>query len=104
MTDMLHMERMTLHEYHLRMHAYQLATVDKEYYIHLQAWANHAVKSEKKKGKNHEPVYKTFKDFFDYEKHVASMTGEMNVKEERLRLIARRQREFKERREKDGNL
>lgn len=49
------------------MKAFQLARVDREYEIALQAWMNHQVTATDKNGK---PVYKKFKDFFDYEERV----------------------------------
>lgn len=54
----------------MRMKAYRLAQVDKEYDMHLQAWLNHAVTTTKEQGNKHVPVYKSFKDFFDYEKRL----------------------------------
>lgn len=50
------------------MEAARLRQVDKDYRIHQQAFLNFAVKAEKKKGKKSEPVFKEFKQFFDYEK------------------------------------
>ena len=63
-------EVLSLYEYQMRMKAYQLARVDKEYDMHLQAWLNHAVKATKEQGKKQVYVYKNFKDFFDYEKRI----------------------------------
>lgn len=54
----------------MRMKAYRLARVDKEYDMHLQAWLNHAVTATKEKGNKHVPAYKSFKDFYDYEKEL----------------------------------
>ena len=60
-------ECMTLREYSYEIHAYKLRTLDKRHDMHLQAYLSHVVTGLKKKGKNHVPVYPTFKDFFDIE-------------------------------------
>jgi len=81
MNEIEAIERMTLHEYELRMRAYRLKMVDEEYWIHLQAWVNREVKAEKKKGKGRsEPVYKRFDRFFDYEKRLEQASGKSAVK------------------------
>lgn len=54
----------------MRMKAYHLARVDKEYEMHLQAWLNHVVTATKEQGKKQVPVYKSFKEFYDYEKEL----------------------------------
>jgi len=88
-------ECMTLDEYRLRMKAYQLTRVDREYFIYLQAWVNRDVQSEKKKGRKTEPYYKLFKDFFDYEKRMRTIDGKESEQEARLKLFAKRQQEFR---------
>lgn len=54
-------------EYELRMRAYQLQQIDKEADMHMQAWLNHQVTATKESGKKQVPVYRKFKDFYDYE-------------------------------------
>lgn len=45
--------------------------VDKQFDMHLQAWLNHKVTATKEQGKDKIiPVYKTFKEFFDYQKEL----------------------------------
>lgn len=67
MSDFAEIDRMTLYEYEMRMKASDLRRVDREYEIHLQAWANWNVQAMKKSGKRKRvPVFKTFKQFFDY--------------------------------------
>lgn len=68
-------KRMTLVEYQLRIDAYRLQRVDREYDIHLQAWVNNQAKAEKKKGKKTEPYFKSFDKFYNYEKRVAEIMG-----------------------------
>ena len=57
------------------MKAYRLQQVDKKNEMHQQAWLNHVVTLTKESGKKQVPVYKTFKDFFDYEKELQEATG-----------------------------
>lgn len=62
---------MTLYEYNMRMTAFRLRQADREYEIHLQAWANREINARKKSGKKKLVfVYDHFKRFFDYEKRV----------------------------------
>lgn len=61
----------------MRMKAFNLAQVDKEYDIALQAWMNHQVTATKTigTGKNQktESIYKGFNDFFDYKKKLRAL-------------------------------
>ena len=59
-----------LDEYLLLMKAYNLKRVDKEFDYHLQAWLSQQIQATEQRGKRSVPVYKTFKDFFDYEERV----------------------------------
>lgn len=52
------------------MEALSLREVDMDYRVHQAAFLNQSVKATKGKGKNARPVYKKFRDFFDYEKAV----------------------------------
>ena len=64
-------DRLTMQEYSLLMEAVKLKEVDQDYRNHLQAFLNFAVKAEKKTGKNKStPVYKKFKQFFNYEAEI----------------------------------
>ena len=63
-------EEMTLREYSYMMHVYNLKRVDQERDMHMQAFLNHAVTSTKKLGNKQVPVFKSFKDFYDYEKEI----------------------------------
>ena len=72
-------DNLTIPEYRLLMEAVQLKQIDCDYRLHLQAYLNFAAKAEKKKGKyKTEPVYKTFKQFYDYEKEVEKVTKPNN--------------------------
>ena len=57
-------------EYRLRMKAYQLSRVDREYELHLQAWLNQQAQATKRKGKKTVSAFGTFNDFFNYEERV----------------------------------
>ena len=67
-------DRLTLPEYTLLMEAVRLKQVDLDYRNHLQAFLNFAVQSTKKSGKTSRPVYRKFKQFFDYEKEIQKVT------------------------------
>lgn len=71
MNDITEIARMTLYEYEMRLMAYRVRQVDREYEIHLLAWSNWNVQAMKSQGKRKKvPVFKTFRQFFDYEKRV----------------------------------
>lgn len=83
---------MSLPEYLYRMKAHSLSRVDKEYDMHLQAWLSRDIKATKKQGDKEVYVYKSFKDFFDYEKAVESIdkpeAKQLNSKHKRMAQIA----------------
>lgn len=58
-------DRMTIPEFRLRMKAYQLKQLDKEYDMFAQAWINRQSGAKKRSGK---PFYRNFKQFFDINK------------------------------------
>lgn len=62
--DFNEIDRLTIPDYDLRMKAYQLKQLDRQYEIHMQAWAT-VMAGQTKKGK---PVFRTFDKFFDYQK------------------------------------
>lgn len=49
------------------MKAWKLKQVDDDYQMHLQAFLNYQVQGRKKAGKKTRPVYKTFKEFYNYD-------------------------------------
>ncbi len=70
-----------MREYSLLMEAVKLKEVDRDYRNHLQAFLNFAVKAEKKTGKNKSaPVYKKFKQFFNYEAEIKKVGKKDNEK------------------------
>ncbi len=77
---------MSYFEYEARMYAFRLSEVDKEYDMHLQAWLNHQVTTTKKGSK---PLFKNFKEFFNYEKQVKEIEeglSETNIKPQHKRM------------------
>lgn len=70
--DFLVIARMTLHEYQLRMKAYQLKRLDQEFEINLLAWQINQAGAQDKNGKPH---FRRFSDFFDYQKKEQKILG-----------------------------
>lgn len=62
------------------MEAARLKQIDMDYRNHLQAWLNRLVKAEKKAGRKTKPVYKKFKEFYDYEKHLGKAKADEDKK------------------------
>lgn len=84
-------EEMTLYEYELKMRAYRLKRIDEELRMHQQAWLNQRVKSTDKNGK---PIYREFKQFYDYEKELRALdTPKITPTMKKLTLIAKKANE-----------
>ncbi len=85
---------MTFAEYLYRFKAYKLRRVDEEYDIHLAAWLHQQAGATKKQGKDTVSAYKSFKDFFDYEKRLADVDAlkpkELNSQHKRMARLAAR--------------
>lgn len=64
---------MTIAQYEIMLKALEYQMVDDEYRAHRQAFLNFAVQAEKKSGKKTVPVYRRFRQFFDYEKELKKM-------------------------------
>lgn len=59
------------------MKAKKLDEVDHDYRNHVQAFLNYQVQAQKRAGKNKtKPVYRTFKQFYNYELEVKKAKGE----------------------------
>lgn len=56
------------------MHAYNLAEVDRMQEMHYQAWLNFQVTAKEEVGNKIYPVYKSFKEFYDYEAEIKNLT------------------------------
>ena len=89
MNDMQEIERMTINEYNLRIKAYELSRIDKERDMHWQAWLNRQVQAMEEVGSKQRYVFKTFKEFYDYEKALNEInTKELDTEKSRLIKIA----------------
>ena len=76
---------LTIPEYNLLMKSIELQQVDKNYWVHLQAFKNFQVKAEKKVGKNKpRPVDNNFRKFVDYEKELDRV---LNRKKDRFKNL-----------------
>ena len=64
---------MTIAQYEIMLEALEYQMVDDEYRANRQAFLNFAVQAEKKSGKKTVPVYRRFRQFFDYEKELKKM-------------------------------
>ena len=73
----------------MRMKAFRLQQIDKEYDMHLQAWLNYVVQQTKEKGSKHVPVFRKFKDFYDYEKRLKEVEKPRRRLTERQRRLAK---------------
>lgn len=62
------------------MKAYALKRIDREYEIHLQAYANQSSKAQKKAGKGTKSAYKNFEDFYNYEERINEVLGKKEEK------------------------
>lgn len=91
MTNMQEIERMTLKEYAWRVEAYRVREFEELYKVHRQAFIHQAVKSTERRGNKIEPKYKTFDEFFNYEKKRREILGDLYnekpQKEERLKQL-----------------
>ena len=76
-TSFEQVDRLTIAQYEIMMEALRYRIVDDEYRAHRQAFLNFAAQAQKKSGKKTVPVYKRFRNFFDYEKELK------NVKEKK---------------------
>lgn len=100
-TSLEELENMTLYEYEIRMQVAELKQLDNLNNIHMQAMANQSAKATDKSGK---PKYRTYKDFFDFDKQQreinARYTGEKKELTEKKKAVidfAKRFKEYKER-------
>ncbi|WP_437348123.1 hypothetical protein, partial [Melissococcus plutonius] len=85
MNEFREIERMTLHEYVLRITAYKLRMLDDRQKVYEQAWAYQQVKATRQVGKKTVPVYDTFEKLFDYKKLEKDILGiQTNRKEDKV--------------------
>lgn len=84
------MDRLTIPEYNTLMEAFQLSIVDKNYFVHWQAFLNFAVQAKRKAGKKKEvPVYRKFSKFFDYDEEIRKVKDKKKNNSERFSSIGK---------------
>ncbi|UBH16406.1 hypothetical protein [Macrococcus armenti] len=76
-------DAMTLTEFYCLSYAQNERDLYDEYKMHKQAYLNREIEAQKKVGKESKLVYKTFKDFFDYEKVKREMYDHSHDKKEK---------------------
>lgn len=70
--------------------ALELKMLDRDLHEHRQAFLNFAVKAEKKAGKGKtKPVYKKFRDFFDYDNELKILKERKKNKKSRFSGIGK---------------
>ena len=74
-------DRLTLPEYEMLIKTHDLVEVDKANERHQLAWLGVSAGATRKDGK---PVYKKYKDFFDYDAELKKMTKKPNDKFSKL--------------------
>lgn len=91
-TRLEEVETLTLYEYQLLMKAHRLKQVDQQHHMHQQAWLNRAAGATKQVGQKEVGVYKTYKEFFDYEAQLkqvdAPKKSRLSKEQKRLAKIA----------------
>ena len=85
-TSLYHIEILTLREYALRVRAFQLQQIDKEYRMYKQAWLNHQVTLTKEQGKKQVPIIDGLKISLDYEKHLKEVSKPKILNDKMRRL------------------
>ncbi len=81
------------------MYAYRLQQVDEAEQMHHQAWLNHQVTMTKEQGDKQVPAFKSYKDFFNYEKELKEVekefigTKKITAKMRKLAQIAKKANE-----------
>ena len=79
--DLGAIDSMTYREFRLRMKAYALQRLDKEYDIALMAWQVREIEAKKKSGKGkYKYTYDSFRKFFDLEAREKAIFGKDEVK------------------------
>jgi len=79
---------MTLYEYDARMYAYRLKQVDDELKMHQQAWLNHQVTAKKEQGKKQVPVYRSFSDFYNYDRALSKVENKKDSVSKEINRLA----------------
>ena len=86
------MDKLTLREYQTLCRAKNLQLIDEDYRLHKQAWLNIQAGAQKEKGTGKArrvvPVYKRFRDFYDYEQALIE-AGALKPKPSKFEALSR---------------
>lgn len=81
---------MTIPQYEILMEAMELRMLDESLHEHRQAFLNLAVQAQKKAGKGKtRPVYRTFRQFFDYDRELNKLKSRKKQKKSRFSGIGK---------------
>lgn len=84
-TSFEQVDQLTIPQYEILMEAMELRMLDDSLREHRQAFLNLAVQAQKKAGKGKtRPVYRRFKQFFDYDRELAKVKNRRKKKESRF--------------------
>ena len=83
-------DQLTIAQYEIMMDALELRMLDQDLHEHRQAFLNLAVQAQKKAGKGKtRPVYRRFKQFFDYDSELAKIKNKKKKKKSRFSGIGK---------------
>ena len=89
-TSFEQVDQLTIPQYEILMEAMELRMLDDSLREHRQAFLNLAVQAQKKAGKGKtRPVYRRFKQFFDYDRELAKVKNRRKKKESRFFRIGK---------------
>ena len=74
-TNISDIDKMTFNNYILLMRGKRLQLFDEDYKLYKLAFLNRQINLTKQQGKKEIYIYKTMKDFFDYEKEYNKLMG-----------------------------
>lgn len=84
------MDQLTIAQCDILMEAVDLMMLDRNLHEHRQAFLNFAAQAEKKAGRGKKkPVYRRFKQFFDYDKELAKVKNRRKKKKSRFSGIGK---------------
>lgn len=83
-------DRLTIAQHEVMMEALELRMLDQDLHEHRQAFLNFAVQAEKKAGKGKtRPVYRKFRQFFDYDAELKKIKNRKKKKKSRFSGIGK---------------
>lgn len=84
------MDQLTIAQCDILMEAVDLMMLDQNHHEHRQAFLNFAAQAEKKAGKGKKkPVYRRFKQFFDYDRELEKVKNRRKKKNSRFSGIGK---------------